>query len=251
MNPNLNTEESIRRWNDFADTYAENHKEQGDVHKEVLLNPTLLTLMGDLSEKRTLDAGCGEGYLSRIMSKMGAQVTAVDYSQRMLEIAKSRTSSDEKIVYQHGNCEDLNQLADESFDLVVSNMVIQDLADYRKAFQEMYRLLKTGGSYIFSILHPCFITPESGWEKSASGEKLHWKVDNYFYEGTYEQNFGDKENMLLFHRTLTSYVQALLQTGFVLENLIEPTPDGELLEKYPYFREDFRSPNFIVFKLKK
>ncbi|MFC4322601.1 class I SAM-dependent methyltransferase [Litchfieldia salsa] len=252
MKQNTSTEEAIKRWDGFADTYAKSHHEQGDLHKEVFLNPTLATLMGNVTNKRVLDAGCGEGYLSRIIARSNATVTAVDYSSRMLEIAKERTPEDILIDYRHGNCEDLNILEDKSFDLVVSNMVIQDLANYEKAFQEMYRLLVDGGVFIFSILHPCFITPESGWERTENGEKLHWNVDKYFYEGVYEQSgLGDKEKMLLFHRTLTSYINTLIKTGFVLESIVEPKPSKEMLEKYPSFEEDFRCADFIVFKLKK
>jgi hypothetical protein len=56
----------------------------------------------------------------------------------MIDIAKKRTPDDLPIEYQHGNCEDLNMLEDKSFDLIISNMVMQDLADYEKAFQEMH-----------------------------------------------------------------------------------------------------------------
>jgi ubiquinone/menaquinone biosynthesis C-methylase UbiE len=164
-------------------------------------------------------------------------VTAVDYSPRMIEIAKERTSKDLLIDYKQGNCEELTILEDKSFDLIVSNMVIQDLANYEKAFSEMYRLLVDGGCFIFSILHPCFVTPECGWEKTESGEKLHWNVDKYFYEGAY--------------RTLTSYINTLIKTGFVLESIVEPKPSTEMLKKYPSFEEDFRCADFIVFKVKK
>ncbi|MCM3169878.1 class I SAM-dependent methyltransferase [Peribacillus frigoritolerans] len=251
MNQNIGTEEAIKRWDSFADTYSANHTEQGDLHKEVFLNPTLLSLMETVRNKNILDAGCGEGYLSRILARSEATVTAVDYSSRMIEIAKGRTPNDLLIDYRQGNCEDLNSLEDKSFDLIVSNMVIQDLANYEKAFQEMYRLLVDGGCFIFSILHPCFVTPESGWEKTKDGKKLHWNVDKYFYEGVYEQGLGDKEKMLFFHRTLTSYINTLIKTGFILECIIEPKPSKEMLEKYPSFEEDFRCADFIVFKLKK
>lgn len=250
-NETVGTEEAIRRWQRFADDFAKTHAEQGDPHKEVLLNPTLLTLLGDVSGKTLLDAGCGEGYLSRMLAKAGAVVTAVDYAPRMLQIAEQRTPRELAITYLHGNCEDLHMLEDGSFELIVSNMVIQDLAHYERAFQEMYRLLTAGGSYIFSITHPCFITPKSGWERSETGAKLHWKVDEYFAEGAYEQRFGSEERMLLFHRTLSSYVNTLIATGFMLEKIVEPTPDEHLLTKYPHFTEDFRCPNFIVFKLRK
>src|SRR5690606_19282398 len=133
----------------------------------------------------------------------------------------------------------------------VSNMVIQDLANYEKAFQEMYRVLKDGGYFIFSILHPCFVTPKSGWEKDANGQKLHWVIDQYFFEGAYEQRYGDDEKVLFYHRTLTSYINTIIKTGFHIESLIEPKPSKEMLEKYPAFEEDFRCANFIIFKLRK
>ncbi|MGJ7910088.1 class I SAM-dependent methyltransferase [Neobacillus sp. LXY-1] len=251
MNQHAGTEEAIKRWNAFADTYSKNHSEQGDLHKEIFLNPTLFSLIGDVQNKRVLDAGCGEGYLSRLISKSGAHVTAVDYSARMLEIAKERTPANRVIDYRLGNCEELHFLEQKSYDLIVSNMVIQDLANYEMAFQEMYRLLVDGGRFIFSILHPCFVTPECGWEKKETGEKLHWNVDRYFYEGVYEQGLGDKEKMLFFHRTLTSYINTLIKTGFILESMVEPKPSPEMLKKYPSFEEDLRCPDFIVFKLKK
>ncbi|WP_271750691.1 class I SAM-dependent methyltransferase [Bacillus paralicheniformis] len=251
MTKKIGTEEAIQRWNRFADAYAANHTELGDIHKEVFLNPAIFSLIETVKNQRVLDAGCGEGYFSRLLAKAGANVTAVDYSPRMIDIAKKRTPDDLPIEYQHGNCEDLNMLEDKSFDLIISNMVMQDLADYEKAFQEMHRLLTDRGFFIFSILHPCFITPESGWEKTKDGKKLHWNVDRYFYEGTYEQKLGDRENMLFFHRTLTSYINILMKTGFMLESIVEPKPSEEILKKYPSFAEDFRCPDFIVFKLRK
>ncbi|WP_186576743.1 class I SAM-dependent methyltransferase [Aquibacillus kalidii] len=251
MNRNLSTAEAIKRWDRFADTYASTHGEHGDIHKEVFLNPTIFSLAGQLHNKRVLDAGCGEGYLSRKLANLGATVTAVDYSLRMIEIARDRKSMELPIEYRQGNCEDLNFIEENNFDLIVSNMVIQDLANYKQAFQEMYRLLIDGGIFIFSILHPCFVTPNSGWEKTADGNKLHWNVDNYFYEGAFEQPLGNEEKIVLFHRTLTNYINSLMETGFSLERVEEPKPSKEMLEKYPSFEEDLRCPDFIVFKLRK
>ena len=245
------TDEVIKRWDRFADTYAANHTAKGDPHKEVFLNPTLLALIGTVKNKKVLDAGCGEGYFSRILAKSEAVVTAVDYSERMLEIAKERTAFELPIDYRHGNCEDLYFLEDKSFDIIVSNMVIHDLPNYEIAFQEMQRLLVDGGFFVFSILHPCFMTPESGWERTDEGEKLFWKVDKYFHEDIYEQAMGGKEKILYFHRTLTSYVNAIIATGFSIESIVEPKPSEDMLKKYPSFAEDFRCADFMVFKLKK
>ncbi|MFC6040417.1 class I SAM-dependent methyltransferase [Paenisporosarcina macmurdoensis] len=252
MKNKLGTDDAIKRWDRNAEIITENYNEHGDLHREVLLNPSIFSLVGDVKQKDILDAGCGEGYLSRIFAKSGATVVAVDYSQNMLEIARKKTPKELNIEYRYGNCENLDFLEDESFDIIVSNMVIQDLENYKAAINEMYRLLVNGGSFVFSILHPCFVTPVSGWEKK-DGEKLHWNVDNYFYEGVYEQSYpqGQTDKVLFFHRTLTSYFNAITEAGFILEGLIEPKPSAEMLEKHPSFEEDLRCSDFIVFKLRK
>lgn len=253
MIENFKTNDAIKRWDMYAESFASNYSEIGDIHREVFLNPTLLELLGSVQGKKVLDAGCGEGYLSRMLSNLGAAVVGVDYSKKMLEIAENRTPNDMKIRYEHGNLEELSFLDDRFFDLIVSNMVIQDLSEYDKAINEMYRLLNDGGYFIFSILHPCFITPGSGWVKSEDGEKLYWKVDNYFYEGAYEQAFPieQEEKIVFFHRTITSYVDTIIKSGFRIERMVEPKPSNEILEKYPSFIEDFRCSDFLVFKLLK
>ncbi|MGR6128269.1 class I SAM-dependent methyltransferase [Paenibacillus sp. SER-28] len=243
------TEEAIRRWDMHAENFTAKYTEEGDRSREVLLNPALQACMEPLEGKKVLDAGCGEGYLSRKMVKAGASVEAVDYSTEMLKLARERTPSALGITYHHGNLEELEMFEDQSFDLIVSNMVIQDLALYEQAIAEMQRLLVPGGRFIFSILHPCFQTPQSGWVKDETGKKLYWKVDQYFNEGPLEQDmpYDQEEKFLYFHRTLGSYVQTIIEAGLLLEGMIEPKPSAEMLEKYPYFHEDLNVSNFLIF----
>lgn len=129
-------------------------------------------------------------------------------------------------------------------------MVLQDLEDYRATIREMYRLLKPNSTFIFSILHPCFVTPNSGWIRHEQLDQQYWKVQRYFYEGVYQQLSSDPP-LILFHRTLTSYVEAITEAGFHIEKIVEPRPSQEMLEKYPQFEEDLHCADFIVFKLKK
>lgn len=249
----MTSDEAIKRWDWHAEELTRNYTEQGDVHREVLLNPAIFSLIEKTTSISILDAGCGEGYLSRILANKGVIVTAVDYSEKMLKLATTKTSSDLNIRYFQGNCENLDFLDSDSVDMIISNMVIQDLANYEAAFGEMYRLLKKDGYFIFSILHPCFVTPKSGWVKNTNGDKVYWKVDNYFYEGVYEQPFpvGAENKVLFYHRTLSSYFQAIQKAGFNIEDIVEPKPSEEMLMKYPFFEEDLNISNFIVFKLRK
>ena len=79
MKKEWSADKAIDRWDRFADEYASDCTSQGGLHREVLLNPILLELVWSVERKSILDAGCGEGYLSRILAKLGASVVAVDY----------------------------------------------------------------------------------------------------------------------------------------------------------------------------
>lgn len=278
MKSEVSSEEAIERWDLNAERWAEEVGDEGGPHREVLLNPVIFDLMGEVEGHRILDAGCGEGYLSRMLASKGASVVGVDYSKALLWFAKERTSPELCVEYLHGSCEKLNFLADESFDKIVSNMVMGDLADLGSALGEMYRLLRPRGCFVFTILHPCFGKPldhiyvEEGlvlqlptssgrWKKDKDGKALYWSVDKYFEEGPYEVNLSpgnasgkrvkDLKNLINFHRTLTTYFRAIKRAGFIIDDLVEPLPNEEKLTKYPWFVEDFRIPNFMAFKIKK
>jgi 2-polyprenyl-3-methyl-5-hydroxy-6-metoxy-1,4-benzoquinol methylase len=248
------SDEAIRRWDVHARELADFFDpDEGDPNRVVLLNPALFQILPDVAGKRVLDAGCGEGYLSRKLARLGARVTGVDYSQEQLAIAQERTDPQLGIEYRHGNCEHLDILDPGSFDVVVSNMVLMDLADHQAALKGFGRVLVEGGILVFSISHPCFAAPGHGWVRDGDGNKLHWKVDRYFSEGPYEQPMppGTEHKLLLYHRTLSNYVRTLIHTGFELLDVVEPKPAEEMLARYPRFRDDLRMTHFIVFKAQK
>lgn len=241
-------EAAIARWDLCARELMGQYTDDGDAHRSVTLNPALFNLLGEVRGQTILDAGCGEGYLSRMLAHQGANVTGVDFSATMLEMAESRTSPELDVCYYHGNCESLPFLQAAKFDVVVSNMVIQDLPDYKSAIAEAYRLIKPGGAYIFSILHPCFVAPVGEWVKEG-GQKQYWKVDRYFDGGRFEQRSLYKT--FFYHRTLSSYVTTILQNGFKLEALVEPSPNLDKLQQYPRLEDGLRIPDFLIFKARK
>jgi 2-polyprenyl-3-methyl-5-hydroxy-6-metoxy-1,4-benzoquinol methylase len=247
--------EAIRRWDVHARAmWAEIDPQDGDPHRVILLNPTLFRLLPDVQGKCVLDAGCGEGYFCRKLARRGARVTGVDFSREMLRLAEERTDPGQEIEYLHENCETLEGLATGSFEVVVSNMVLMDLPDYRAALKSFYRVLALEGVLVFSISHPCFATPVHGWVRDEAGNRLYWKMDQYFSEGAYEQSFFPGEGAdqpLLFHRTLSSYLNALLEMGFELQAVVEPEPSQEMLARYPGFAHHLRMSHFIVFKARK
>ena len=81
------------------------------------------------------------------------------------------------------------------------------------------------------------MTPHSGWVKKDSTskrneEKLYWKVDHYFYRlsGSGLLQFSDEGFPPYYHRTLGDYLNAMLEVGFLLENVDEPEPPDDLAE---------------------
>ena len=254
MTTNLDSEESIRRWDEYAEDFTHDFTDEGDIHREVVLNPALFELLGPVEGKHVLDDGCGEGYLSRLLAKRGASVVGIDYSREMLRLARERTPDDMGIEYAHANAEKLDLFADESFDAVVSNMVLMDLERYEDAIAEAYRVLVPRGLLVLAISHPCFSgTSNCGWARDENGEKLFWKVDRYFYEGPYEKQIRPQfpNKLLQFHRTLTSYVRALLGAGFAIEDLLEAKPSDEMITRHPAFVNDLRMCHFVLLKLRR
>jgi 2-polyprenyl-3-methyl-5-hydroxy-6-metoxy-1,4-benzoquinol methylase len=131
MGDTLDSNEAIRRWDMHARAMGDAMVGEGDPHRIVLLNPALFQLLPKVNGVRVLDAGCGEGYLCRKLAGLGAHVNGVDYSRKLLAIAEERTDPVLGIRYVHGNCERLEALDAGSYDIVVSNMVLQDLANLR------------------------------------------------------------------------------------------------------------------------
>ena len=98
---------------------------------------------------------------------------------------------------------------------------------------------------IFSVEHPVFTAYGSqDWYYDDRGEILHFPVDNYYYEGKREALFlGEK--VIKYHRTLTTYVNSLLQNGFMLEGLVEPAPPENMLE-LPGMKDEMRRPMMLL-----
>ena len=194
--------------------------------------PELEKLLPDFSGKRVLDLGCGYGWHCRYASDHGAAyVLGTDLSQRMLEQARTRHSGP-GIEYRQAAMEDL-QFPEGSFDAVISSLAFHYVRDFRPLAERIGRWLVPGGSFVFSVEHPVFTAYGSqDWYYDENGNILHFPVDNYYLEGRRDAVFLG-ERVVKYHRTLTSYLDTLLQSGFTLRRLVEPKPPEELMDLPP------------------
>ena len=211
-----------------------------------MLDSWMLGALGDIAGRRVIDIGCGEGRFCRLLASLGAEVTGVDLTEALVEKALQRAYGGE--IYIVGNAEDLADIDDESFDIAVSYIVMVDLVDYRGSIDAAWRVLKPGGRFVVCNVHPIRMS-QSGWITQGD-RKLFYPVDDYTLEGPREFNWWGKP-FINMHRTLSSYIMAFLDAGFVVEGLHEPTPSEEQLAENPRFDDEFRAPNFIIYELRK
>jgi SAM-dependent methyltransferase len=152
--------------------------------------------------------------------------------------------------------QDLSMFAGNTFDMVVSSIVVDSLDFLEKAFSEVYRVLKPGGTFAFSENHPLL---KGSWEKDSGGKRLHWNIDNYFERTVRTTEWKTKDGKVVStssrHRTVQDYFDALTSTGFLVERLVEPEPSDEApldtLASKEHYRRAKRIPIFILFKARK
>src|SRR5262252_4929937 len=143
-------------YDQYADEYAAYvaTREQDDLEGDPfgILTP-LLAQLGDVTGQDVLDAGCGEGYLARILAARGARVTAVDLSPRLVELARAKASAD-AIDYRVADlCEPHPEL-DGRFDAVASYFVLNDVEDHRGFAETLGDALRPGGRAVLGFNNP-------------------------------------------------------------------------------------------------
>ena len=128
--------------------------------QERLLNryQSLKTLEGIFLEKNILDLGCGGGILSESLAKRGANVTAIDTSEALIDVAKKRALNQNlKINYKVGGIESLKN-KNTKFDIIISLEVIEHINDYKIFLQNIFLCLKKNGIVILSTINRNFFS---------------------------------------------------------------------------------------------
>ena len=205
----------------------------------------LRKLLPPLKDRRVLDLGCGFGWHCRYAAEQGArEVVGVDISEKMLEEAR-RTTPQPSVRYIRSAIEDIDFPAG-SFDVALSSLAFHYVASFAEICARVGHCLVGGGDFVFSVEHPVFTAQgRQDWHRDAGGEAVHWPVDRYFDEGARRADFLGSE-VTKYHKTVTTYVNTLLQNGFSLTGLIEPRPDPALLDSVPGMRDELRRPMMLL-----
>jgi ubiquinone/menaquinone biosynthesis C-methylase UbiE len=249
----------MKEWDEAAESFSDFVREGKDYFRDALNNPPAFKLIGNVKGKRVLDLACGEGYNTRILAKKGAIVVGVDFSEKLIELARhSEIKERWGIVYYVADAANMEEIQSNHFDLVTCFMALQDIENYREAIFEVARVLKGNGRFIFSVPHPCFIghVVKDGegitlWICEDGTQEKSFVIRQYFGVGKYEvqwemERIAEPFKTTAFHRTLTDYFQSFHQSGLLVSRLVEPRPTLKVVSKYPSLRKRLRIPQSII-----
>lgn len=189
-------------------------------------NEDELRLLGDLAGKQVLELGCGGGQCSVAFALRGARVTGIDFAEGQLAFARALAAEHGvEVEFLQRDVRDLSPFADASHDIVFSAFALMYLDDRPRVFREVYRVLKPGGVFAFSVDHPFF--------RKIDLETLT-VVESYNETGPAEDDLGQLGATTMYRYRLSDLHNALVDAGFVVERLVEPD-SRKRYDKDPWF----------------
>jgi 2-polyprenyl-3-methyl-5-hydroxy-6-metoxy-1,4-benzoquinol methylase len=211
------TPESRRRWEANADCWDARMGDLSNSFHRTIVRPHTEELLGVRPGDLVLDIACGNGNFSAWLAEKGAEVTAFDFSAKMIGHAKRRrTAHPDRIGFFVCDATDYEQLMrlpkDRPFDKAVANMAVMDIAAIGPLFRAVFGMLKPGGVFVFSTHHPCFVKPDGNY------------LTPFVHEG--EAIAGQPVKQLYYHRSLQEIFQTGFAAGFVVDGFYE-VPDND------------------------
>ena len=228
-----------RSFEQFARRYAS--AEPTKPHNAYLNRPALFSLLPDVHGKRVLDAGCGPGLHAEEFLERGAHVVAVDVTPDFVSIARERLG-ERAVVIEADLNEPLTFLPGAQFDLVFSSLVLDYVADWSPLMSEFARVLRPGGTLLFSCGHPqgdfAYVT-RHGLTRG-----------NYFDRERFTATwtgFGEPyPEVTSYRRPLADILQPVIDAGFRLDRIVEPRPTAAFRAADPDgYEKLMRGPAFM------
>jgi malonyl-CoA O-methyltransferase len=186
-------------------------------------------LLGDVAGLAVADIGCGTGRHALRLASAGARVTAVDFSEPMLERARVKPGAEGVTFIRHDLAEPL-PLKSESFDRVLCCLVADHIADLHGFFRDLRRLCRPGGCVVFSVMHPAMLL---------RGVQARF----------IDPDTGRRVSPLSFPHQIADYVMAAVRAGLTLDHMSEHALDSALAPHSPRGRKYLGWPLLLLLRL--
>ena len=242
----MNHKEVGKIWDENAGGWTKLVRAGCDIYRDHVNTPAFMEMLPEVKGLEGLDIGCGEGHNTRLVAQKGAKMTAVDISEVFIKQAKELERAEHLgIDYKIASAIEL-PFEDNSFDFAMATMSLMDIPETDKAIKQAWRVIRPGGFFQFSISHPCFFTPkmELIYDDNEQPDcikcgqyyrELNGEIEEWIFSAAPEElkKTRAKFKVPRFTRTLSKWLNLLIDTGFVLERFAEPRPDDKKINKFP------------------
>ncbi|MHC4137408.1 MAG: class I SAM-dependent methyltransferase [Planctomycetota bacterium] len=232
-------------WEANAPAWTELARRGFDVYRDLVNTPAFLEMLPDVAGQCGLDIGCGEGTNTRHLAARGASMTAIDVAPTFVRATQMAEAQDPVgIRVLRASAVDL-PFPDGSFDFATAIMSLMGIPELDATVREAHRVVRPGGFFQVSITHPCFTTPLWEWVRDEEGNKQGVVCGEYFAEreDIEEWTFSTipAEERDLYRpfrvprlpRTLSGWLNLLLDAGFAIERVGEPRADAATAARRP------------------
>lgn len=231
---------------EFFEQYIQK-RAKGNAPNELLEEPIINELLGNVAGKKILDLGCGDGRFGAILLEKGAQAyDGIEGSANMVGLAqKQLQAKNAKIIHQ-----DITEavLGKAVYDIVLSRLVLHYIPHLEPLLNNIHQALKINGQFICSIEHPIITSCYDAYHQKV--KRGNWIVDNYFSAGERINHWMGKP-VVKYHKTIEAYWQLFRAANFELLQLRESKPDPSRFIDAAEYERRSRIPLFMLFQLQK
>ncbi len=250
----------------FAEYWNERAGSEGEAYKRYVLDPLMFGLVREFKNKSVVELGCGNGYLTpKFLEEGVGDLTLMDISEHNLRYAAEKCT-DPRVNFLEQDATTLWRLSDKEFDVVYSNMMLNEVENIKTPIAESYRVLRSGGVFVFSVTHPAWDLYMFAQEKIGSPSKKVKGLGGYFRRGYAKFLMGgdSRTNPSLidkyqeepfevehYQRPIQDYFDQLTNAGFIVKRIIEPELNEDILRNNPRFADYSDNPIGLVFYCEK
>lgn len=256
-------QESIDAYDAQAEDWATYLRSGNNLAQRFVEKPAMESALPELQGRSVLSVGCGSGEeLEGLAGREPARLVGVDISQGMIDVAKRQFPKYELHVM------DMEKLdfPDGAFDVIYSSLTIHYVAEWQAALKEWSRVLKPGGTILFSTQHPVYMSATTkGWGLFGYAIRAGFSYfrplrhliayGDYFRSGRQTRTHdaaGSKLRLITFRKTFAAMLSEINTSGLVMEQCLEPEPTAEAAKLQPRWVKMYRAlPQFVIFRLRK
>ncbi len=238
--------EAGKYWEQNARSWTVLARAGYDVYRDFVNTPAFLEFLPPVAGATGLDVGCGDGHNTRLLAERGAHMCALDIAPGFILAARESSTG---IAYAIASGERL-PYASGSFDFVTAFMSLMGMPHPWLALREANRVLRSEGFLQFSITHPCFNPPHRKLLRNANRreyavevgryfEKVDGQIDEWLFSAAPPQTRRGLRPFRVpqFHRTLSDWMNMIVDAGFRIERTAEPFADEETVARCPAVRD--------------